>query len=96
MAAKKKDTCINMQWVKTGGTTLLDLIKKCMILHRNQLDDDIINFAQKLLKKQFPSINGLQNTLLQAKKQVDSKKSQQHQVVHCRGNRCMGPCLHSP
>ena len=47
-----------------------------MTLHRNQLDDAIINFAQKLLKKQFPSINGLQNTLLQAKKQVESQRLQ--------------------
>jgi len=30
-----------------------------------------MNFAQKLLKKQFPAISGLQNTVLPAKKQTE-------------------------
>ena len=50
MAAEKKD--IDTQWVKTDRTTLLDSHKKA-ILHGNQLDDTIISFAQKLLKKQL-------------------------------------------
>jgi len=83
MAVENKD--IDTQWVKTGRTALLNSHKKT-ILHGNQLDDTIITFAQKLLKKQFPHINGLQNTLLQAKKQMEGEKSQQLQVVHCRGN----------
>ena len=83
MAVEKKD--IDTRWVKTGGTTLLDSHKKA-ILHGNQLDDAIISFAQKLLKKQFPNNNGLQNKLLQAKKQVDGEKSRRLQVVHCHSN----------
>ena len=79
----KKD--IYTQWVKTGHTTLLDSHKKAL-LHGNQLDNTIINFAQKLLKKQFPNINGLQNPLLQTKKQVDGEKSQRLQVVRCHSN----------
>ena len=82
MVAEKKD--VDSQWVKTGRTTLLDSHKNT-ILHGNPLNDAIMSFAQKLLKKQFPNINGLQNTLLQAKKQVDGEKSQL-QVIHCRGN----------
>jgi len=39
-----------------------------------------------LLKKQFPNINGLQNTLLQSKKQADGEKPQWLQVIHCCGN----------
>ena len=34
----------------------------------NELVDAIMSFAEKLLKKQFPYVNGLQNTLLRAKK----------------------------
>ena len=46
-----------------------------------------MSFAQKLLKKQFPYVNGLQNTLLQAKKkQVDTGGLQRLQVIHSRGN----------
>ena len=45
-----------------------------------------MSFAQKLLKKQFPNINGLQNTLLQAKKQVNTGELQRLQVIHSRGN----------
>ena len=73
---------INTRWVKTGRTILLDSHKE-VILRGDQLDDTVINFAQKLLKKQFPNINGLHNPLLQTKKQVDGEKSQQLQVAHC-------------
>ena len=76
---------INIQWVKTGRTILIDTHKEA-ILRGDQLDDTVINFAQKLLKKQFPNINGLHNPLLQTKKQVDGEKSQRLQVVHCRSN----------
>ena len=76
---------IDTQWVKTSRTTLLNS-HKTAILDGNLLDDTIINFAQKLLKKQFPNINGLQNTLLQAKKQINGEKSQRMQVIHCRSN----------
>ena len=34
-------------------------------------EDVIINFAQKVLKKQFPAIGCLRNTVLQEKKQND-------------------------
>ena len=61
--------------LKLAVQPYLILIKKV-----NHLDDAIINFAQNLLNKQFPSINGLQNTLLQTKKQVDSEISQWLQV----------------
>ena len=54
--------------MKTGRTRLLASHKR-MILNGEELDDVILNFAQKLLKKQFPNIGGLQNSvLLQGKK----------------------------
>ena len=62
---KAKD--LDSDWVKTGHISLLTL-HKIKILNGNELDDAIMNFAQRLLKKQFPDVNGLQNTLLQAKK----------------------------
>jgi len=61
--------------------TLLVSHKRAILLG-NQLDDAIVSLAQKLLKKQFPNINGLQNSILQAKTQVNSE----NQVVHCCGN----------
>jgi len=72
---------INAWWVKTGRTILLDSYKEA-ILRGDQLNDTVINFAQK----QFSNINGLQNPLLQTKKQVDGEKLQRLQVLHCRSN----------
>ena len=40
---------------------------KYEILRGDKLKDLVINFVQKLLKKQFPSVKGLQSTLLQSK-----------------------------
>ena len=77
---------LDLEWVKTGRISLLTS-HKTKILNGNELDDAIMTFAQRLLKKQFPDINGLQNTLLQAKKkQVDTGGLQRLQVIHSRGN----------
>ena len=45
-----------------------------------------MNFAQKLLKKQFPSVNGLQSTLLQYKSKASVPPKDQLQVIHSRGD----------
>ena len=77
---------LDSEWVKTGRISLLTS-HKTKILDGKELDDAIMNFAQRLLKKQFPDVNGLQNTLLQAKKkQVDAGGLQRLQVIHSRGN----------
>ena len=39
-----------------------------------------------MLKKQYPAIDGLQNTLLQGKKLVNTSDQQQLQVIHSQGN----------
>ena len=59
------------EWVKNGRISLLASHKKKILNEDDELDDAIRTFAQRLLKKQFPNINGLQNTLLQGKKQVN-------------------------
>ena len=53
------------------------------ILSGDKLSDLHINFAQKLLKQQFPWVNGLQCTLLQSKNNPDKPLQDQLQVIHC-------------
>ena len=46
-----------------------------------------MNFAQKLLKRQFPGVNGLQSTLLQYKPKATVQPSKdQLQVIHSHGD----------
>ena len=48
------------------------------------MSDLSIDFAQKLLKKQFPGVDDLQSTLLQYKASIPPKD--QLQVIHSRGD----------
>ena len=58
-----------------------------MILNGKELDDVILNFAQKLLKKQSTNIGGLQNPVLQGKKKrINVKGLQWLQVIHSHQN----------
>ena len=45
------------------------------IISGEKLSDLHINFAQPLLKLQFPWVNGLQNTLLQSKRTIQTSLS---------------------
>lgn len=83
--ANLKSQDVETEWVKVGHVHLLSSHKE-RILNGEELDDMIINFAQKLLKKQFPHIDGLQNTVLQTKSQVNSSKQNQLQVIHSHKN----------
>ena len=74
------------EWVKNSRISLLASHKKEILNEDDELDDAIITFAQRLLKRQFPNIHGLQNTLLQGKKQVNTSGIQQLQVIHSHGN----------
>ena len=51
-----------------------------------ELSDVEINFAQELLKQQFPQINGLQLTLLQEKPLHPTEDSVKNkiQIIHCK------------
>ena len=51
-----------------------------------KLSDLSMNFAQKLLKSQFPGVNGLQSTLLQYKPKASVPPKDQLQVIHSRGD----------
>ena len=50
------------------------------------LNDKHMEFAQRLLKQQFPSLGGLQSTLLQCRKETQKGISRGVQIVHSRGN----------
>ena len=52
----------NSAWLSYSGIQLFESDR--LILQSGQLSDNHIDFAQELLKKQFPSICGLQSTLL--------------------------------
>ena len=51
-----------------------------------KLSDLHINYAQQLIKKQFPNLNGLQSTLYQSKKQVGGTVKNRLQVIHSQGD----------
>ena len=73
------------RWVQHGDI-LLSTEDKAGIISGQQLNDKHINFAQKLLKAQFPCLNGLRSTLLQSHKQSLPESEQVVQIVHSCGN----------
>ena len=68
------------RWVQHGD------ILKAGIVSGQQLNDEHVNFAQKLLKARFPCLNGLRSTLLQSHKQSLPESEQVGQIVHSHGN----------
>ena len=77
----------SQDWLRTGGIRLTRE-NKSEILRGDKLNDLVINFVQKLLKKQFPLMKGLQSTLMQYKspKASNNGSAPQVQVIHCRGH----------
>ena len=51
-------------WVRLDAHRVLKTSERDVILQNKKLDDLVINFAQILLKRQLPSMNGLFSTLL--------------------------------
>ena len=51
-------------WVRTGTIDLFNVDKES-IMKGEQLNDEVINTAQLIIKKQFPTLVGLQSTQLQ-------------------------------
>ena len=51
-----------------------------------KLNDLVINFAQKVLRLQFPNVKGFQSTLLQEKKRKGNFEQERVQIVHSQGN----------
>ena len=71
-------------WVRFNGYLLTER-DKGILTSGGQLNDNHINFAQQLLLHQFPSTEGLQYTILQARKPAKKIKNGL-QIIHDRGN----------
>ena len=76
-------------WVTFTGTRIqLFTEDKCIIVEQERLNDRHINFAQAVLRAQFPWCDGLQNSLLQDRLRF-SVTSKIVQILHIRGNHWM-------
>ena len=62
--------CNNVVWVEIDRLKLQSSDKITLCMHGRPLTDKHINYAQVLLKKQFPTIPGPQSTLQQYKELV--------------------------
>ena len=70
-------------WVQLDGI-VLSQTEKDQLCNGEWLTDMHVNYAQALLKKKFPHIDGLKNTLLIQKKQERIKQGVQ--IIHTQGN----------
>ena len=61
-------------------------IDRNIIISGEELNDNHINFAQELLKRQFRTISGLQTTLFLSRLKETLPATNCVQVVHCRGS----------
>ena len=50
------------------------------------LSDVSINWAQQIIKDQFPHLGGLQSSLLLQKTTIDVSVEDKIQIIHCRSN----------
>lgn len=62
----------------------LTLSDRVVLRDGGRLNDRHVNFAQKLLKMQFPCVDGFRLTLQQSKEQP--KIGEGIQIIHCRGD----------
>ena len=74
-----------LQWMRIGGIKLT-VADRDAIMGGQRLNDLVINFAQKVLKLQFPNMKGFQSTLLQEKKRKCSFEQGRVQIVHSHRN----------
>ena len=79
--AKKKQRIAedSKVWVQLDGT-VLSQTEKDQLCNGEWLTDRHVNYAHALLKKQFPHIDGLKNTLL-----IQKKLKRGVQIVHTQG-----------
>lgn len=77
------NTC-NEIWLKCYGYFVLQS-DKVILEEGGKLNDNHINYAQALLRQQFPLIQGLSNTLLQQRKPLKAIEKG-IQIVHDRSN----------
>ena len=84
MPAKRPALCSDV-WTNLENITLY-MEDKQKILGNDLLNDDYINTAQNLLKRQFPSLTGLESTLTVGRTVYDNWVCNYLQFLHCRGN----------
>lgn len=80
---RRTEQSCSKTWVQFNGMVLSQLDKE-QLFNGSWLSDRHINYAQSLLKKQFPHIDGWKDTLLVHKKQ--KKIKQGVQIIHSYGN----------
>lgn len=71
-------------WLTFHGSLLTELDRKALVSN-DLLNDGHIRYAQTLLHHQFPSVEGLQDTLFQGKEK-SKKITHGIQIIHDRGN----------
>jgi len=83
---KKKSRSDPEMWLELDGAVLSHTDRE-ILCNKGWLNDKHINYAQSLLKKQFPHLDGWKNTLLLHKEQKKIKKGVQ--IIHTHGNHWM-------
>ena len=76
--------CSNVIWVDIDRLKLYITDKNILCTPGMPLTDKHINYAQVLLRKQFPTMSGLQSTLQQYK-ELAVKMDTGVQIIHCHG-----------
>ena len=92
--AKIQDTCVDSKvsqpskvWLQLNDIVLRNSDKD-IVISGGWLSDLHINYAQRLLKRQFPKLNGLKLTLYQSKEQPKEERELENklQIIHSQGN----------
>ena len=76
--------CNNVVWIEIDRLKSYITDKSILCTPGRPLTDKHINYAQVLLRKQFPTISGLQSTLQQYK-ELAVKMDTGLQIIHCHG-----------
>ena len=73
------------QWVQCDGVILANYDRKILATGQ-KLTDQHMNFAQTLLRLQFPELNGLQSTLYQSRSPALKANRNALQIIHSHGD----------
>ena len=84
ISSDEKVDCNDVVWVEINRLKLFSSDENILHTPGRPLTDKYINYAQVLLKQQFPSMPGLQSTLQQYK-EVTVKQDTGVQIIHCHG-----------
>ena len=82
MEASMVEDALEETWLKLDKAIMKDC-DKTVIQNGQRLNDRHINFAQVMLRRQFPHLEGLKLTLLQEKSQKKIQNGLQIFFVHC-------------